>query len=288
MADYDPNKITKLSNLKTFAEGLKEKVALAEELNALDQKVDALELGDKNVIEKVKVNGKDVEIKNKEVDIDVPEALSDLDNDEGFLDNAGVLALVNAEINKLLELETPENGKVDTIKELVDYVAQHAPEAAKFAADILKLQGLVGETAVSQQILTALEGYVTDDEIADFMTDSDVDDKIKDFVTNEALNKLLEGYVTSDGIKDFVTESAMNSKLANYVTQDDIDEFITEDALEGYAKSTDLEGYVAKENGKGLSTNDFDATYKAKLDAIEYASDSEVTSMLEEVFAVED
>ena len=45
-----------------------------------------------------------------------------------------------------------EDGTVNTFKELVDYVAEHAPEAADMAASI---QGLEGEM---DQVQTALEG----------------------------------------------------------------------------------------------------------------------------------
>lgn len=46
---------------------------------------------------------------------------------------------------------------VNTYKELIDYVADHAPEAADMAADIAELQGLVGDTNVSAQINEAIK-----------------------------------------------------------------------------------------------------------------------------------
>ena len=46
----------------------------------------------------------------------------------------------------------------------------------------------------------------------------------------------------------------------------------------------DLSGYVQKETGKGLSTNDFTNDDKDKLDGIVMATDTEVTAMLDEVF----
>lgn len=46
----------------------------------------------------------------------------------------------------------------------------------------------------------------------------------------------------------------------------------------------DLSGYVQKETGKGLSTNDFDNDAKTKLDGIEIATDAEIDAMLTEVF----
>ena len=50
----------------------------------------------------------------------------------------------------------------------------------------------------------------------------------------------------------------------------------------------DLSGYVQKETGKGLSTNDFDNDAKTKLDGIDMATDAEVTAMLTEVFGAAD
>lgn len=46
----------------------------------------------------------------------------------------------------------------------------------------------------------------------------------------------------------------------------------------------DLTGYVQKETGKGLSTNDYTDEEKTKLADIEMATDAEVTTMLDEVF----
>lgn len=45
-----------------------------------------------------------------------------------------------------------DDGVVNTMKELVDYVAEHGPEAANMAASITTLQELVGETSVADQI----------------------------------------------------------------------------------------------------------------------------------------
>lgn len=49
-----------------------------------------------------------------------------------------------------------DDGTVNTIKELIDYVADHAPEAAQMAADITALQELVGTTPVADQIAAAI------------------------------------------------------------------------------------------------------------------------------------
>ncbi len=56
------------------------------------------------------------------------------------------------------------------------------------------------------------------------------------------------------------------------------------DALSGFV---DLSGYVKKESGKGLSTNDFTNRDKEKLDGIEVATDSEFDSIINEVFGAQ-
>lgn len=68
---------------------------------------------------------------------------------------------------------------------------------------------------------------------------------------------------------------------------DDVyDEYMVLDGKVEHVGNTkvDLSGYVQKEDGKGLSTNDFTNDAKAKLDGIEMATNDEVTAMLTEVF----
>lgn len=68
---------------------------------------------------------------------------------------------------------------------------------------------------------------------------------------------------------------------------DDVyDEYMVLDGAVEHVGNTkvDLTGYVQKETGKGLSTNDFDNAAKDKLDGIVMATDAEITTMLDEVF----
>lgn len=53
------------------------------------------------------------------------------------------------------------------------------------------------------------------------------------------------------------------------------------DVLAGFV---DLSGYMEKEEGKVLSSNDYTSEEKAKLAGLEIATDAEVTAMLNEVF----
>lgn len=49
-----------------------------------------------------------------------------------------------------------DDGTVNTVKELIDYVADHGKAAADMAADITSLKELVGETSVDGRILDAI------------------------------------------------------------------------------------------------------------------------------------
>lgn len=60
---------------------------------------------------------------------------------------------IDAKINEFA-IKVSDDGVVNTIKELVDYVADHGPKAADMATDILTLQQLVGDTPVNEQILS--------------------------------------------------------------------------------------------------------------------------------------
>lgn len=67
---------------------------------------------------------------------------------------------------------------------------------------------------------------------------------------------------------------------------DQYDEYMVLDGAVEHVGSTkvDLSGKVDKEDGKGLSANDFTDVLKAKLEGLDIASDGEVTEMLGEVF----
>jgi len=66
------------------------------------------------------------------------------------------------------------------------------------------------------------------------------------------------------------------------------DEYMVLDGKVEHVGNTkvDLSGYQPKEEGKGLSSNDYTGEEKAKLAGMEIATDAEVKEMLDEVFGV--
>ena len=74
-------------------------------------------------------------------------------------------------------------------------------------------------------------------------------------------------------------------------TEADADKFDEYMVLDGVLEkvgdwAVELSGYVQKEDGKGLSTNDYTDADRAKLSGLEEATDAEVAEMLTEVFGV--
>lgn len=56
-----------------------------------------------------------------------------------------------------------DDGSINTVKELIDYVAEHGTETAGMKQDITSLQELVGSTSVAEQINAAISasGHIT-------------------------------------------------------------------------------------------------------------------------------
>ncbi len=80
---------------------------------------------------------------------------------------------------------------------------------------------------------------------------------------------------------DFVEGEGANHPAGTNVAVVQTGEAYQYDVLAGFV---DLSGYMEKEEGKALSSNDYTDEEKAKLAGLEIASDTEVAAMLEEVF----
>lgn len=85
--------------------------------------------------------------------------LSRIETLEEKMDGTGE-GSVDAKIDAKIEAfasSLSEDGKVNTLMELISYVESHGKEAADMASDIQTLQDLVGSTPVEDQILAAIE-----------------------------------------------------------------------------------------------------------------------------------
>ena len=107
--------------------------------------------------------------------------------------DGSVLKIVKDEINSFATKMT-EGDTIDTFKELVDYVADHAPEAAQMASDITALQTAVagkvdaveGKSLIDDTLIAKLEGIESGAQI----------NKIEAVKVGETLLEIVEKTVT--------------------------------------------------------------------------------------------
>ena len=107
---------------------------------------------------------------------------------EGSVD-AKIDAKINAFANQI-----SDDGTVNTLKELVNYVANHGGEIATIVADITTLHSLVGDEKVSDQIATAVSGKVDAEEGKSLVADNLIS-KLEAIEEGAQVNKIDEVYV---------------------------------------------------------------------------------------------
>ena len=82
---------------------------------------------------------------------------------ETKMDGAGegtVDAKIDAKLDAFASALTPDDNKVNTLMELINFVETHGQEAIDMAADIAGLKGLVGQGNVDERIAAAVIGKV--------------------------------------------------------------------------------------------------------------------------------
>ena len=102
------------------------------------------------------------------------------------------------EIDTILHGLTPDDGKIDSLVELINYVETHGKKTAKIVSDITSLQELVGSDPVKDQIATAIanSGHMSKAEAVDTLL-SKVEaratyDKVKYEITNTPVGTLVD------------------------------------------------------------------------------------------------
>lgn len=120
------------------------------------------------------------------------EAIATLNGDGEGSVNKKVADKVTAEIDAFAT-KISDDGTVNTFKELVDYVAEHSPEAADMAADITELYELVGDESVATQISA---------QVSDKAKQSDLDAAVLRIEANEGDIADLKGLVGESSVAD--------------------------------------------------------------------------------------
>jgi len=242
---YDNTHLVKLAALKALAEKVKSDYALKTELSALSDKVDNLVTagGEPNKLEGVKVNGTALAIAEKMVDI----------------------LITTGSANGTISV-----NKVDTA---IKGLAALAFKAKVSQTDLD--EALAAVLAGKADAATTLAGYG----ITDAYTKDELNAKISAVykpagsVAFADLPELAEGVLGNvyNVTNAFTTTDSFVEGTGNKYPKDTNVVVIKSgedykfDVLAGFV---DLSGKVDKEDGKGLSANDFTDALKAKLDAI--------------------
>jgi hypothetical protein len=220
---YNPDLAVKLSALKHLAQ-------------RTDARLDALEAvgAQANVIETIQVNGSDVSVSDKKVNITVPTKVSDLSNDSSFQSESQINAAIKAAVAGALQ----PAGSV---------AFASLPE---LSADNLN------------KIVNVTDKFTTTD---DFVEGKGVSYPAGTNVAIINVGTSDEPAYKYDVYTGIIDTSGFAEKVKN-ATKDDIVIFDDDGSIGDSGKK--LADFVAAESGKGLSANDFTDTLKAKLDGI--------------------
>lgn len=242
---YDNTHLVKLAALKALAEKVKNDYALKTELSALSEKVDGLVAagGESNKLEGVKVNGTALTIAEKMVDILIA---------TGSANGTISVNKVDVAIKGLAALAFKAKVSQDDLDEALTAVLAGKADAAT------TLAGYGITDAYTKEELNAKISAVY--KPAGSVAFADLPELAESVLGN--VYNVTNAFTTTDSF----VEGAGNKypKGTNVVVVKSGEDYKF-DVLAGFV---DLSGKVDKEDGKGLSANDFTNALKAKLDAI--------------------
>ena len=149
------------------------------------------------------------------------------------------------EVDTIINGLTPDDGKIDSLVELINYVETHGKKTAKIISDITSLQDLVGQNPVADQIATAIanSGHMSKAEAVDTLL-SKVEakatyEKIKYEITNTPTGTLVD--YRDKEIRVMVPAGAKFTKQNVGAGGDANCYYMT---FKTYAPSDDVVGYV--------------------------------------------
>lgn len=294
----DLNKLTKLEALKQLAERVNKDFSTKTEVKTLETRVETLETtgGEKNKIEKIKVNDVDQPISedDKSVNITVPKKVTELEDAENY----ATIDQVNSKISSVYK-----PGGSTTFEELVtaskDNLGTVYNITNKFTTDERFIEGegnsypkgtnvVVIDAGTEEYKYDVLAGFV---DLTEYAKTNDVVAKeegkglSKNDYTDEDKQKLqdLKNYthpespagVKESGLYKVKTDENGHIVEATLAEKADITQLGIPEENTTYSEAT------IEEAGLMSSTD------KQKLDGMNIASEEEVTGMLEEVFGAE-
>lgn len=276
MASYELNHIPSLKHLQDLAKRQKGKTdALATRIGALEQTG-----AQANKIESIKVNGTAQSIAaDKSVNISVPTKTSQLTNDSSFQTSAQVVEAINTAISKSGHASFEKAASVpavDAAKENVLYLVLNT--TTKHYDIYAKIKGDNGSYTMEllDDTTVDLSGKV-DKEAGKGLSSNDYTTAEKNKLAGiaEGANKYVHPSYTAkaSGLYKVTVDATGHVSAVAVVTKGDI----TALGIPG----SDTQYSNATASTAGLMS----AADKAKLDGMVLATDTEVTALLDEVFA---
>lgn len=245
------SKHTTIEQLKLLAQRTKVEIdAVDQKVTDLSGRVDDLVTagGEPNVITAIKVNGTAQEPTDKAVDITVPGYTIEKDSESG--DYASVYHLMKDGVATGSAINIPKDMVVQSGSVVTLDAAGASSAGLTNAGTYIKL---VLANATNDTLYIDVSGLI-------------------EYVTS--------GSATGDMV--FITIDETTHKVTATITDGTITKAKLSSEVQGILG--DVANKVDKEEGKGLSSNDYTDDDKNKLAAIDTATDAEVTAMLTEVF----
>lgn len=285
-------KIFTVANFELVWKTIKEKFATKAELAKKVDKVDGLGLSENsyttaektklegiaagaqvNTLEGITVNGTAVAATDKVVDITVPTKVSTLANDAGYLVESDVAEAIEGKVDKVDGMSLTHNDLTDELKSKYDTTARKVEDLVETGGepnkiDSITVNGVAAEPDVNKNVAITIPTKVSAFENdAKYLVAKDIEGKV-DKVEGKGLST--EDYTTEEktklaGVAAGAQVNVLETvKVNGEALTADTDKAVNID-LSAYAKSADV---VAKEDGKGLSTNDYADADKEKLAGI--------------------
>ena len=144
-------------------------------------------------------------------------------------------------------------------------------------ADLETLKTAVEGKATAADIAASLTPYATTKALTDGLATKADASALTGLATTESVSETLKGYATKEDIKGIATSGAIksiqdmldtkadNSVLSLYALKTEVPAAVDTST---FATKTELSGYVQKEAGKVLSSNDYTNAHKAAVDGI--------------------
>ena len=200
---YTSTHITTIAQLKMLAEKAEATYAKQTDLESLETTVNGLVAtgGEANVIESISVNGTTQTVTDKNVDITVPTAVSELTNDSDYQ--------TGTEVEEAIASAVSASGHASF------QTADAVPSADEAEENVLYL--VMNSSTGYYDIYALVSGSVV------LLDDTSVD--LADYVTSSALTAALASYVTSSTLTSTLADYILSSEIA---TDTEVTEMLAE------------------------------------------------------------